>query len=170
MGQRRVSRGNRENPRERPEGERAANERVPMHEQKSKMGIVWVDPDAAACYSPRWVNEVDQFGPRLPRFYLAGWQDVPPEAVRHCGAEAATHTEGGGSFLRKQVGLDRHGVPVFSRLLWIRNEWYQEDQDTKQAKIDATEGQIKRTLQEGEGEYYGDVGVATRLHKGRRKI
>ena len=72
--------------------------------------------------------------------------------------------------MRKQVGLDQSGQPLFAVLMWIKREWFDEDFEAKMAKIDAVEGQIKRTLQDGDGEFYGDVNMHTRLHKGRRKI
>ena len=168
MGQRSVS--GRENTRARPEAKRAAKKRVPLHEQKSKTGVEYVDKDEKAGYEDRWVNEHDQFGDRSLRFKAAGFEDVPKSKVLYCGAESVTHTESGTSFLRKQVGLDQRGNPLYARLMWIRKEWYDEDFMAKQAKIDQTEGQIRRTLQDDEGEFYGDVGVSSRLHKGKRKI
>lgn len=169
MGRAELSRG-RENPRVRPEGERADTDRVPLHEQKSKLGVVWADASYSERYVARWVNEEDQFGARPPRFQMGGWEYVPREAVRYIGAEAASHTESGGSFFRKQVGIDIHGKPLYARFMWIKREWYDEDQQAKQAKIDAVEGQIKRTLEESDGDFYGDVNVVSRLHRARKKI
>ncbi len=168
MPQRSVAR--RENSRVRPEGERAATKRVPLHEQKSKTGVQYVDPEDKKGYEDRWVNEHDQFGDRSLRFKTAGWVDVPREKVLYCGAEAVTHTESGGSFLHKQVGVDPMGKGLFARLMWIRKEWFDEDFIAKQAKIDVMEGQIRRTLAEGDGEFYGDVDISTRLHHGKRRI
>lgn len=168
MGQRSVSR--RENSRVRPEAERAATKRVPLHEQKSKTGVQYSDPEKAKGYVDRWVNEKDQFGDRGLRFKAAGFEDVPKTEVMYCGAEAVTHTDSGLSYLRKQVGLDPRGHPLYARLMWIRKEWYDEDFMAKQAKVDLLDGQIKRTLEGSDGEFYGDVDVTTRLHKGKRKI
>lgn len=168
MGQRSVSR--RENPRTRPEAARAQTKRVPLHEQKSKTGVQWEDEEAAKQFVSRWVNEKDQFGDRTLRFKAAGWEDVSRELVMYCGAEAVTHTDSGLSYLRKQVGLDPRGQPLYARLMRIRKEWYDEDFIAKQRKIDEVEGQIKRTLHDEDGEFYGDVDMQTRLHKGKRKI
>lgn len=156
--------------RDRPESKRAANERVPLYEQKSKTGVEYKDEQDRERYKDRWVNEKDQFGDRTLRFRTAGYEFVPKEKIQFCGAESVTNTESGLSFMRKQVGIDQSGQPLFAVLMWIKREWYDEDFEAKMAKIDEVEGQIKRTLQQDDGEFYGDVNMTSRLHHGKRKI
>ena len=156
--------------RERPESKRAANKRVPLYEQKSKTGVEYKDPMDRKRFRDRWVNERDQFGDRTIRFRTAGYEFVPKEKILFCGAESVTNTDTGLSFMRKQVGIDPIGQPLYAVLMWIKMEWFDEDFEAKMAKIDEVEGQIKRTLQSDDGEFYGDVNMTTRLHQGKRKI
>lgn len=120
--------------------------RVPLAEQRDMMSVLEGKEDG---YVYRWVNDVDQ-GQRIKKFEKAGYEVVDRET-----AQIGEPTEDDKFALdktstaaRKFVGGGTHAV-----LMRTREDWYEEDQKAKQAKVDALEESMKQQAlqQYGEG-------------------
>lgn len=151
----------REETRERPESQRP--QRVPMFEQRSKLNI-YVPDGSDKEYVYRIFNETDQFGHRIPRAQLGGWEIAPNSVyVGHPREGGKDENVSLGSGGRVQVGIDQSGQPRYGVVMRLRKEYYDEDQQRKAAAVDQTESSIRRTLDEKtEGGSYGSVGLGTR--------
>lgn len=89
----------------------------------------------------RWINDN---GSRVQQALQGGY-----EFVRKDGQASTTDM---GESISLIVGRTEAGTPMRGYLMEIRQEWYQEDQATKNELINATEEQIQR------GELVGKVG------------
>lgn len=146
--------------------------RVPLLEQRSKMGVHVLDGSDKEYYY-RWVNELDQYGHRIPRFELGGYEIAPNEVmVGDTGVISHNTSHGTGS--KRQTGIDRRGQPMYSILMRIKWEYFDEDFIKKMDKVDATEGDIRRTLEgetgvDGASGVYGDVKLGEKRTIAKRK-
>lgn len=93
---------------------------------------------------------VNDTGDRVQQFLEAGYELVESAAVK-VGDNRVDKASAEGS--KAQVTIDRNGNKAF--LMRIRDEWYQEDQAAKQAKVKALEDAIKNPS----GADYGSVKI-----------
>lgn len=121
-----------------------APEREPQGRAK-RVPLGVPSPKLAASQRPgyvrRWINDS---GSRLELAQQAGYGFVTQDM------KAATTDQG--SAFSQVVGTKEGGGSLRAYLMEIREEWYAEDQNAKQASVDATEQLIKR------GELVGKVG------------
>lgn len=110
--------------------------RVPLGVQRLKL-----QASQRPGFVRRWVNDD---GARTQMALQGGY-----EFVRLDGQATTTDP---GQAVSQIVGKTEGGTPLRAYLMEIREEWYAEDQATKQESIDATEKQIRR------GELVGKVG------------
>lgn len=99
--------------------------RIPVSGERNILTVHGKDPN----YEYRFVNDVDA-GMRIQKFKDGGWEVVEKESV-----SVGDKVVDGGS----QVGAvtTRYvGQGVTAVLMRIPKEWYNEDQETKQAKLD----------------------------------
>ena len=91
-------------------------------------------------YVYRFVNDT---GDRVQAFLDNGWEKVPAKNVR-VGDKRLGVAGTEGSDAMASVG---QGTKAF--VLRIRDEWYQEDQAAKQAKVNATEEATRQQALDG---------------------
>lgn len=104
--------------------------RTPINGQRSILNVKGKDPN----FSYRIVNDVDD---RINEFLERGYEIVTEEGVQVGDKRVAKPTQSG-SAVELSVG---NGTKAF--LMRIKKEWYQEDQDAKQAKVSEIENQMK---------------------------
>lgn len=100
----------------------------------------------------RWVNDD---GARLQLAQDAGYAFAESEHPSGSNAEPGTRVS-------RVVGSKEDGSPLKAYLMEQREEWYAEDQATKQAEIDKTEQQIKAGNIDGksaDGRYIPPQGI-----------
>lgn len=104
----------------------------------------------------RWVNDIDN---RIQRFQDAGYQFVTAdghlEDDRPIAGEESLHNTKQQS---KGVVFKNVGKGITSFLMAIPKEYYKEDQDSKQSRIDQTESALKNAS--GQDGRYGDVDIS----------
>lgn len=83
----------------------------------------------------RIVNDVDD---RVDQLTEAGYEICTKEHVGQIGNKRVDNTSSVGSTAHFSVGQGTKAL-----VMRIRKEWYQEDQDAKQAEIDAVEATMK---------------------------
>ena len=107
--------------------------RVPIHSARDCMTIT--NPEPGRVY--RWVNDV-QGGHRIYMFQQAGYRhETDPNLI--VGVPKTSDTENVGSNIRLFAGTSKDGKTYYSYLMSISQEWYDEDQAAKMAKIDEVE-------------------------------
>jgi len=119
-------------------------ERIPVNGNRDILTVSDKDPN----YEYRWV--LDSPG-RLDKFAQGGWEIVKENLKV---GETAVDS---GARLGSAVTTSRGGQTLV--LMRILKEWYDEDQMTKQEKVDATEemmnAQVREGRIEGQGGFYG---------------
>lgn len=108
-------------------GRARRKERVPLSAMKMKL-----DAPAREGFVRRWVN--DDAG-RIQDFERAGYACVEDQEI---------HTDGEGSRVARRVGVQDNGDPLYAFLMEQKQDWYNEDQATKQAELDKVDAAIKR--------------------------
>lgn len=108
-------------------------------------------------YVRRWVN--DDPG-RLDSAQQGGYEFVLGEVRSEGGA-----TDGVGAKISRVVGSNDNGTPKTAYLMEIKKEWYDEDQQAKQASVNQTEAALRRGSDEhGEpgrdGRYVPESGIS----------
>lgn len=96
-------------------------------------------------YHRHWFNDV---GGRIMRAQEAGYEHV---------------RDRDGKEVKKVVGVAEGGGPLWSFLMEIPEEWYQEDMRAQQDEVDAKEASIKRgqfEQKEGDGRYVPSQGIS----------
>lgn len=99
-------------------------------------------------YQYRFVNDSAD---RVQRFLDAGWEVVPADNVR-IGDKRINNPTPEGSVAMASVG---QGLKAY--VLRIKDEWYEEDQATKQAHINAIESATREEALSGT---YGKLEIA----------
>lgn len=114
-----------------------------------------LDPNFHYCT----VNDVDN--------QLREYQESGYEFVKHAVkiGDDLIHADQEG-FIRKRVGKHDDGTPMMGYLMRIKNEFYEADMAEYNKHIDATEGDIYRSLNDGEDGKYGHVKIG---HGGKRR-
>ena len=97
----------------------------------------------------RFVNDE---GDRIQQFEAAGYSIVREDTP--VGDVKAGKAKNIGSAVNPSVGGDKKAV-----LMEIKEEWYKEDQKTKQGKISIGEKDMKRKLNSGQEGTYGRVEI-----------
>lgn len=101
-----------------------------------------------AGYHYRLVNDLDD---RVQEMIERGYEIVTDNSVS-VGDKRVANPAQEGSPVKVSVG---NGVNAF--VMRIKDEWWEEDKAAHDAKIKATEDQIKRDLKENN--FYGDVSI-----------
>lgn len=101
-----------------------------------------------AGYHYRLVNDLDD---RVQEMIERGYEIVTDNSVS-VGDKRVANPAQEGSPVKVSVG---NGVNAF--VMRIKDEWWEEDKAAHDAKIKATEDQIKRDLKENS--FYGDVSI-----------
>jgi hypothetical protein len=144
------------------ESKEKRQERIPLGERSLKLAT-----KHRAGYAPRWVNDV---GDRINDFERAGYRFAEDDAVRESaqGDQVAKR-------IRKVVGTQENGEPMHAYLMEQKQEFYDEDQAAKNAKLDDIDEQLGRGIDQhgspGDGGRYVPaegikMGVTTRPSKG----
>lgn len=160
--------GNREDPRTRDEEKRP--ERVPMYEQRNRMGV----PPRQG-YERRWVNILPG---NVDSHLLAGWT-VAKDNLPVGDPSIKNHNVSLGEGAYTHVGRAGTEQNVWAVLMEIPTEIYQQDKQREwKEKVDDREAAIFRTLTSGDprnphadelpGGTYGDTKVDDQVvkHKG----
>jgi len=98
-------------------------------------------------YKRRWVNDVDD---RIAMFKAAGYEPVAGHLETNSGQLGLDSQMG--NTVHKSVGGGQKAV-----LMEIKEEWYQEDQQAKQKRIDQTEAALV-SAKDKQG-HYGDIQI-----------
>lgn len=134
-------------------------QRVPFAQPRRKLGVQWVDANAAKQFVARWFNDT---GDRLVRAKQAGYEFVNSKEVLGIGdPDVDSGNTAVDSRVSRHVGLDANNQPVRAYLMKIDKDLYQEDQDAKEERNVRTDQQIKDGTAGGAGveNSYGSVKV-----------
>lgn len=105
-------------------------------------------------YARRFVNDE---GGRLQDFQRAGYEFVEDGDI---------HTDGEGTRVCRRVGTHENGQPKYAFLMEQKQEWYEEDQTTKQKELDAVDEAIRGGNVAGQvgqdGRYVPSEGISYR--------
>lgn len=147
-----AKRGPREESRERKTASRA--ERVPLGVPRSKMSV----PNRPG-FVRRWVNDN---GSRLHAAQQAGYEFVDDPSLK-VGDQTQTMNSDLGGAISQVVGKREDGSSMRAYLMEIPDEFYQEDQQAKQAQVDQIDQAIKTGNIEGtvgvDGRYVPNEGI-----------
>lgn len=130
-----------ERPTERAETGRKA--RVPLGTARPKLAYA-----KRAGYVRRWFSDI---GNRIHAAGEAGYTHVEE------------HPDGRGERVSVRVGVNEDGSPQIGFLMEIRQEFYDEDQATKQGAIDETEAAITRDIAPGDSTYRPKEGASIQV-------
>jgi hypothetical protein len=112
--------------------------------------------DMKETHKYRWVNDIDN---RIQRFQDAGYQFVTADGKleddRPIAGEESLHNT---STRSKGVVFKNVGKGTVSYLMAIPKEYYKDDQDAKQERIDKTESALRNAS--GQDGRYGDVDIS----------
>jgi hypothetical protein len=97
-------------------------------------------------YHLHWIND---YAGRIPQAHQGGYEFVTSEEamVNSFSLGTASDLTGNtdmGSRVSVVVGKNEDGSPLRAYLMKIRNEWFVEDQEVAQERVDAVDQQIKR--------------------------
>lgn len=121
--------------------------RVPVDGRRDIMTVSGKDDG----YVYRWVNDIEDNIDRFKR----GWYEFVTHSVR-VGAEEINQN-GDGSPIKKYVGQQ-----TYAYLMRIRKEYYEEDQRNFNERIDESEADLFRELNDGSDGKYGSVSMRRR--------
>lgn len=108
-------------------GSMAGARRIPMNLPQQKLPVPHLDG-----FMCRWFNDVPG---RLVRAKNAGWEHVTVTEAAEVGAEAVSEI-GEGEYVCRVVGANGpNGGPLIGYLMKQKSEWFNEDQEAKQAAI-----------------------------------
>lgn len=131
---------------ERPETKEKKPQRVPVAGNRNVMSVI----GKQGGYVYRWVNDEDN---RIEKFKAAWYEFVDhPVQIGDVTINSADSSNGG--IQSKKVG---NGITAY--LMRIKEEYYNEDQDTKQRDITAKEQAMKRKLNTHEDGAFGEVKI-----------
>lgn len=133
------------------ERRRSPNKRVPLGVPRQKM----TTPSKPG-YVRRWINDHNN---RIQRAQQAGWEFVTDPNL-HVGENVESGDRSDGSMKRMPVGTQEGGSPLYAYLMEIPREYYDEDQQAKQQKVDEIDAAIKggnTTGKTGDSAFYGEA-------------
>lgn len=142
----------------RKEADRVTREtRIPFGSPKMKLGVPYQIPG----YHLHWIN--DSPG-RVAQAESGGYEFVMHEEVRLSSRAAGLTASPLGTGVSRLVGKQDDGVtPMYAYLMKIRQEWYEEDQQAGQVRVDATDAAIRGGNVEGhvgkDGRYVPKGGI-----------
>jgi len=91
-------------------------------------------------YKRRWVNDV---GGALEQAQDGWYEFVTDDGLKIGETAVGSGNQDLGSRVSRIVGTLRNGQPQRAYLMEIKDEYYQEDQETKQKRLDVTDNQIR---------------------------
>jgi len=123
--------------------EEVANDRpkrTPVSESRDVLAARNIPEDKVA----RWVNDVSD---RIIRFREGGWEFITDTGV--CvGEKTVEASRDCGSTIRRLVGTGPNNEPLYAYLMAISKDWYNEDQERKQDRVDELEESIYERAQD----------------------
>lgn len=119
--------------------------RTPLSGGRDILTVEGKDPN----YVYRWILDKDN---RINQAIEGDWMIVKDEDLTVGDKAIKNSTDGSSSAVTKDVGAGRTCY-----LMKIKKEFYTDDQDTKQARIDRAEQDMKRELNKGGDGTYGSV-------------
>jgi len=119
--------------------------RIPVGGPRNILTVDGKDPN----FKYSWVNDRDGM---IERFKAGGYEVVTHKV--EVGDPTADTGKGTSSAVSRDVG---HGTTAY--LMRIRKDWHEEDMAAKHARIDASEEDMKRTLNSGTNGQYGKVEI-----------
>lgn len=115
--------------------------RIPMSVPKAKMSVPEIDG-----FHLHWIND---YAGRVQQAMQGGYEFVSEEECMINNFSLATSSEMSGntdmgSRVSIVVGKNEDGSALRAYLMKIRNEWFAEDQEVAQERVDAVDQQISR--------------------------
>jgi len=109
-------------------------------------------------YHLHWLND---YAGRITQAVENGYEFVKPEEV------GVSDMEKGSERVKRLVGTDDAGNPLFAYLMKIRQDWYDEDQASIQERNDLVDQAIRqgRNGQNTEGFYVPREGISMKVGK-----
>ena len=141
--------------------------RVPVSGQRDILAVLNKDPNKHY----RWVKAANENGMRIFKFKQAGYEfSDPTETGLIVGEDLVSKSrrEDGGSVISYQVENDKNGSPQYLYLMETKKEWYEEDQQLKQAELaELEDSMIRRNVTPDDNELgqYGNVKIERRRGK-----
>jgi hypothetical protein len=122
-------------------GRTARKERVPFGVHRKKLDPhpdlkARLDADDKVSY---WFNDVDH-GSRIQAAQDAGYEFVTAEGYEKLGD--ANEKQEKGKKIKKLVGANKDGSPMYAFLMAIKRKWYEEDQAKKARENDRVDEAI----------------------------
>ena len=93
----------------------------------------------------RWINETQD---RIGAAQEGGYEFVAQAETGSAGNADIASRHGLDSRISKVVGTNENGEPLRAYLMEIDEDWYKEDQQAKQSKVDSTEEALRRGADE----------------------
>jgi len=109
-------------------------------------------------YVYRWVLDKQEDGGRIQKFLNAGYEFVQSDHVGQVGQDDVYQTKNVGSIVRKPSGDGQ-----YLYLMRIDQDWYTEDQTSKERELKIKEGAITRERDpenKGDDGQYGSVKIS----------
>ncbi len=110
-----------------PRRRKGRSERVPLSAMRQRL----LAPERKG-FVRRWINDD---GGRTGDFERAGYAYVEDTDI---------HTDGEGSRVSRRVGVHPNGQPMYAFLMEQKQEYYSDDQATKNAELDKVDEAIRR--------------------------
>ena len=122
--------------------------RIPMSAPRAKLAT----PEIPGFHS-HWLND---YAGRILQAQQAGYEFVSQEEALVTMPDLAGDAVGSGTDLGSRVsvvvGKNEDGTPLRAYLMKIRNEWYKEDQDAQQERVD----KLHDAMRQGNQQVGGD--------------
>ena len=118
-----------------------SRKRIPMSVPKAKLSVPEIDG-----YHLHWIND---YAGRIAQAHQGGYEFVNEEEcmINNFSLGTASDLSGNtdmGSRVSVVVGKNEDGTALRAYLMKIRNEWFAEDQEVAQERVNAVDQQIKR--------------------------
>jgi len=127
-------------------------QRIPIGVPRQKLSVSNEIPG----YRLYWFND---YPGRIEAAEAAGYEFVTNQEVKINDFVTVGNADLG-SKVKRLVGKNEDGSPLYAYLMKIRLEWFEEDQRELQAQIDRTDSSIRRgTLSPAEYQYVPSSGI-----------
>lgn len=135
-------------PEQKMEVAREARTRIPMSVPRAKLAT----PDLPGFHC-HWIND---YPGRILQAQAAGYEFVSQEEALVTMPDLAGSPLGAGTDLGSRVsvvvGRQEDSTPLRAYLMKLRSEWYKEDQDVAQGRVDQIHEAIERGKQQVDGD------------------
>lgn len=118
---------------------RESKGRVPLGTPDMKLGIRDYGGQLEG-FVPRWINDK---GGRIHDALTGGYEPVFKDDQVLAGEVGENRNSDMGSWVSQIVGTQEDGSPMRAYLMKIKREWYEEDQQAKQKRVDAVDEAIR---------------------------